>query len=149
MNLSDLQSAIVTRLRSQTYFDDIPIISEAKGDLLQEIDLAINRVGVCVLVIVPEVVADQPDHPAANLSVRPILQIAVNPSINNTEAGTRKAASDIGMEIGRVLHFLQNTAGFTRLEFTRLEFIQNQEIAPELIVYQAIFQCRTVLRAMD
>jgi len=59
--LEQLQDAAVNRLLSDAMFDGsqstngapIPIITELKGDIVNEITLAVDKLGICVLVLTP------------------------------------------------------------------------------------------------
>jgi hypothetical protein len=59
--LEQLQSAAVNRLLSDAMFDGsestnaepIPIVTELKGDIQNEITLAVDKLGICVLVLTP------------------------------------------------------------------------------------------------
>jgi hypothetical protein len=109
--LTQIQDDIADRLAADDYFSDIPVMSERKADLLNEITKSLGTItkkggkcGVCVVVLSPEANNTASGVPGGILGVTIPVRVLEDPLYNNdATTGTQKAALTIARRIALVL----------------------------------------------
>lgn len=84
----------------------IPLLTELKGDITQQIELAIDSVGICILVMTPAFeFVDEMLYPA-DLAGWALVAITVfeNPTINLGPTGTQIPAIRLASQVLATLH---------------------------------------------
>jgi len=112
MSLEALQNEIVSRLSADEYFVDVSVIGERHEDIENEITRALSRmttkggkIGAVVLVGGFEFGVPKPNLPGPDWSDGTVLVTAIETVLFNRGAsGTGKAAADIAVRAGQVLH---------------------------------------------
>ena len=140
MKLSELQTAIVEKIQSLDGFAQVKVLSEIKGDLASEVEQAMAKVGLAVIVLTPSALNEQPDVAAGNVLVNVTVQVSESPLINRSAGGVDLPAIDAATTIAGKLHW-SSTPGYTLLKFQSIELIED---TPQL-VYHATFTTHTRL----
>lgn len=107
--LSTIQSAIKTRLESESYLTGVGIVTESKGDIVQMVSAELLKTGVGVLVLTPAAFANRVNVPgpyfyteAGGVKIR--VQVYENVAINQSNQGSQKPAATIAETILASLH---------------------------------------------
>jgi hypothetical protein len=112
--LSALQASAVSLLSSDPVYagqlsangQAIPIITEKKGDIKQQVDLCLGQVGICALVMVPTFEFHQPKVQDLSGWAALIVAIYENPTLNsNGIQGTGICALDLCVQTVGRLHW--------------------------------------------
>lgn len=119
--LSTLRDAIAAHLAALEYFEGIPVFTEKKGDVANEIQRALStltptgsKIGACVIIVTPLAAISQPNIPGPYLDpITLIAHVEESVIINHGDTGTLKPASDIAEAILSALH-RTTLAGFAR-----------------------------------
>jgi hypothetical protein len=93
--LRDIQDEVAAFLKAETFLNDIPIITEQKGDILNQIDITLGKLGICVVV---ETLTGRPEHLGAgaySLDIKVGITVTERVIINQGSTGTKKAASEV------------------------------------------------------
>jgi hypothetical protein len=107
--LEQLQTIAVNRLLSDDMFSGaqstngiaIPIVTELKGDITNEITLAVDKLGICVLVLTPVFRLHNPQIPSLDGYAHLVVSVFENVLLNATGIRSVSAAQNI---LG-LLHF--------------------------------------------
>jgi hypothetical protein len=107
--LEQLQDAAVNRLLSDAMFDGtesangapIPIITELKGDIVNEITLAVDKLGICVLVLTPVFRLHTPQIPSLDGYAHLVISVFENVILNQT--GIRSIS--VAQNVMGLMHF--------------------------------------------
>ena len=109
----DLQEDIQARLENDSYFSDITVLLQRKGNIESDVLQAISslnektgKAGVCVVVMMPETEAPDGDLPGPPIEIVTGLQVIELPVVNeNTgEGGTGKSAESVANVVLNLLH---------------------------------------------
>lgn len=114
-SVAQLQEEIAARLAADGYFVDITVITERQGDISNRIDQALaglvakgGKVGLAILVGVLEADVDAADVPGPNFNdTAQDVTIFERPVINDSAAGTGKAAVDVAVRVCQICHHYQ------------------------------------------
>jgi hypothetical protein len=100
----------VSLLTADAYFSDVPVLSQRKGDLVNEIDVMLNQIGLGVLVMLPKITYQgQVNQVMLGLSFA--VFVSEDPTINQTG----KPAESVMEKIFKVIHWQANGTGVNRL----------------------------------
>lgn len=105
--LKDIQTEVSSLLTADAYFSGIPILTEARGDLLNQLQRDLGRLGIVVVI---ETLTGKPEHASAgSYTIDLMLGITVteNVLINQGASGTRKPASAVVARIMCLLNPLR------------------------------------------
>lgn len=104
------QQLISSLLTAEPYFSDIPVIRVDDKDLENTIEIAIAKVGVCILIQMPTLICEFPNKKNPTWLIKTQVQVWELPIINRESGGTNKEASEIAETIQATIH-LQDPAG--------------------------------------
>jgi hypothetical protein len=93
--LKDIQDEVKNVLTAHSYFTGVEIITERKGDILNEIERNLGKLGICVVV---ETITGKPEYGAIgsySLDLNVGITVTENVLINQGATGTRKPASEM------------------------------------------------------
>ena len=101
--LEQLQDAAVNRLLSDAMFDGsqstnatpIPIVTELKGDIVNEITLAVNKLGICILVLTPVFRLHTPEISSLDGYADLVISVFENVVLNQTGVRSVSAAQNV------------------------------------------------------
>jgi hypothetical protein len=105
--LKDIQTELSALITADSYFSGIPILTEARGDILNQLQRALGKLGIVVII---ETLTGKPEHASAgSYTVELSLGITVteNVLINQSASGTRKPASAVVARIMCLLNPLR------------------------------------------
>lgn len=105
--LKDIQSGISAIITADSYFTGLPVITEAKGDILNIIMRALGKLGICIVI---ETLTGKPEHAAIGayrLDLDVGITVSENVLINQGATGSKKAASAV---VARLLCILNPNA---------------------------------------
>jgi hypothetical protein len=108
--LKDIQRELSGVITADSYFTGIPIITEARGDILNQIQRALGKLGICVII---ETLTGRPEHASAGsylIELNVGLTVTENVLINQGSTGTRKPASEVVARIMCLLNPLRQQA---------------------------------------
>ncbi len=122
--LSAIQAALQARLQSHPWFADLPVLTEAKGDIENEIARALGalsgvdgKIGACVVILTPTAKCQNPNAPGPILDPLTVVVAAIESvTVNQGDQGTKKHAAEIAeMILRRLHHFVSSecNAAFT------------------------------------
>lgn len=110
--LEQLQGVAVSVLAENPYFDGtfaaneqpVPIITEAKGEILTQVEMALGSVGICALVMTP--LFEFFDEYLADLSGWALLSVTIfeNVVLNQGPTGTKINAITLAQQLLGTLH---------------------------------------------
>lgn len=112
--LSALQAAAVGIMAADDFYSgaasingqSVPIITEKKGDIQQQVDLCLGQVGICALVMVPTFEFHQPKGQDLSGWAALIVGIYENPTLNsNGTQGTGIPAVALAERTVCILHW--------------------------------------------
>jgi hypothetical protein len=104
--LRDVQDSIKAVLTAQPWFAGIDIITEQKGDVLNRIDIALGKLGLCIVI---ETLTGKPEamgSGAYTLELSVGITITENVIINQGSTGSKKPAS---MVVAMILCLLSSS----------------------------------------
>lgn len=129
--ITEIQAEIAAILAAVPYFSDVPILSQVKGDLASEVDIALEK-GLCVIITTPTADVDPsmqvPGPYYKEVSI--VIQVWDNPTLN----GTSKVGVAIAEQILGTLHWytLQTTGNILQAERPSLVPFVPDESDPSL-----------------
>jgi hypothetical protein len=101
MLFQEIQTAIAERLEADAWFNQIPVITEKMGDLATIVDMAVGKIGICVVVetVVGNIESENMvGNGAAHFDdVHIIAAVWETPTINRAEGGSGKPADDTAL----------------------------------------------------
>lgn len=108
-----LQNDIEGRLAAADYFADIPVFSERKKDVANEVARALGALsgkggkkGICVVVLSPVGTDQEGNLPTVELHMRVAVKVIENVLINTSATGTQKAALKVAEAVvGLLKHY--------------------------------------------
>ena len=106
--IKDIQVAVFKRLKDHEYFSNLDPLTEEIGDLENQIDLALSKIGISVQVVTPTLNGASENSPGPFFENIPIrIRVTENVLINRSSTGTQKAASDVAEMAVALLHLYQ------------------------------------------
>ena len=154
--LLTLQQDIRYRLLGDSYFDDIPVITETMADADVQVEKALalgsvtkgNVCGACVLVMPSTANAERWNTTRAVLNTSMIVRVLENVGINQkTEIGTGKAASSISERVLKVLYGYQYSPTSMLLPDSPCIAAVDDALAP--VAYEVRLRCDLVIGSGD
>lgn len=111
--LAAIQAALQARLSSHEWFADIPVLTEAKGDLENEIARALgtvtetnSKIGACVVILTPTAHCKNQNAPGPCLDpLNIVVDVLEDVLINQGDTGTKKHAAEIVEMVLRRIHW--------------------------------------------
>jgi hypothetical protein len=109
--LSTLRSQVQDRLQADDYFEDIPILTEERGDVEAEISNALGtlteqggKLGICVVILTAraEIKDSIPGPYLGNIGLT--IHVEESVLINKGASGTQKPCSDVAERVAARLH---------------------------------------------
>jgi hypothetical protein len=105
--LADLRQDVADMLEADAYFVDIPVLTEKKGDIANEIDRALGqlttkggKIGICAIVMSPLARVSKQNIPGPYMDpIAVIVHIEENVTVNTGADGTNKACSDVAERV--------------------------------------------------
>jgi hypothetical protein len=138
--LLTMQQQATDRLLGDKFFEDIPVVNESRKDIESDIQMALSKIGLCVLVLTPEAnVNNQQDVPYPYFDkIMLVCQVVEHPTINRSSAGTGKFAATVAEHVAILIHAFKPAIGN---EF----YLDNPSITlvpdENFLVYQVRFGC--------
>lgn len=104
--LLTLQQRCYDRLKGINYFAKIPVVTEYKHDIEQELKMALGKLGVAVLILTPEASVNlHQDCPFPFFDkITIVVQIAEHPVVNRATTGLHHPASEVAEMVALHLH---------------------------------------------
>ena len=99
MITKQLKDDITNWLKKRDFFSNVDVIGQDKGNVLAEVEQAISKLGLCVVVEVTGGDVKYPDVGAGAVDVKITFTITENVMINRADGGTGKTADDALDEI--------------------------------------------------
>lgn len=115
--LAALQAAALNILTGDAFFNGlastnaqaVPIITEQKASITQEIELALNQVGICALIMTPTFEFHQPKGQDLSGWASLIIAIYENATVNSNSAqGTNIPAVSLAERVVAIMHWAQH-----------------------------------------
>lgn len=140
--LLELQELIATRLDNDQWFDRIPVITENLGDVATIVDIAVSKLGSCVVVETPTANCSHPNVPAVEFDEVPIVvtvweNVILNRDADNTAASNKKAL-ETAQVICALLHHFEPGTGWNTI-ITTTPTIEKAD-DPDLVGYHCRFR---------
>jgi hypothetical protein len=114
--LLSLQQAALAALSSDAIYDGtvsanekpIPIVTEAKGSIVQDIELALAQVGICALVLTPTIELHAPNTEDISGFAKLNVALYEDAPINQGNGGTGIQIAQLAEATVMILHWLQH-----------------------------------------
>ncbi len=109
-------AAIKARIEGHTWFEDIMVITEDKGNINNDIEVALgtitekhSKIGACIVLLAP--IAKCPHTNAPGPCIEPVIVLAVYEDVlvNQGDTGTKKSALQIVEMLMRRIHRFSST----------------------------------------
>jgi hypothetical protein len=148
--LTTLQEAVAAKLREQSFFQDIPVLTERQQDIQGQIDKALGAIanegksGIFALVLTPSANTggcQTPGEPYFD-DVTLTVEIAENVTINMGATGTQKPAALVALMVAKTLHLYGVANQFSALDTKKISLIPDKD----LLAYHVDF--KTALNAV-
>src|SRR4051812_32367390 len=96
----DLQQGIADTLVADSYFTNVPVVTENVKEITSMIQQAISKIGVCCIVITPSASIASPDYPKPYYdNVRIVVRVFEQPTLNRGTNGLNKPALDMAEQV--------------------------------------------------
>jgi hypothetical protein len=119
--LSEIQAQAVAILGSDPYFAGITVLPEDDKDILNGIQIALAKLGLCCVVMTPDTEFKFPDAPGPIMdTVKVAVQIAEFVLANRGAKGTRKPCGQVAEYVAWLLHYPNHAAEPARASGYRL-----------------------------
>ncbi|MBI4024847.1 MAG: hypothetical protein HY360_07675 [Verrucomicrobia bacterium] len=139
MTLTELQDAIAATLAARPEFAGVQIFTEKIGDIASEIEIAVGKIGICIVILTPSAGVQYPNVPGPLLDpVRIVVAIFEDVIINRSPTGTNKPAADVATDVLRTLQ-LTTPAGANPIVPDGADALKLIPDSGGLLVYHANF----------
>lgn len=98
------QELIESMLLAEPYFDDITVLRFDKGDIQNQVDVVIGRVGICALILTPKMTVRFKDTPGPFFEINTSVEVIENVIINRSGSGTNKSAPEVAEYVAATVH---------------------------------------------
>ncbi len=102
--ITHIQELIESMLIAEPYFEDISVIRLDRGDIENIIDIAVAKIGICVLIMTPKMTVKNDDTPGPFFEIQATCEIVENVIVNRAATGTGKAASEVAEMVAATVH---------------------------------------------
>lgn len=104
--LTDLQAAALAIMQSDKYYARIKLLTEQLGDIRNQIQMSLSKLGICVIVTTPEAVCQHTNAPGPILDPLKLeIDIVEFVMQNRGSSGSQQPASDIAEHTAWLLHY--------------------------------------------
>lgn len=104
--LDTVQKAAQGILKADSYFTRIEVITEQLGDISNQIQIALSKLGICVLVVTPDTDFKFPDAPGPIMDpLKIIVEVTEQVLMNRGAQGTGRSASAVAERAAWQLHY--------------------------------------------
>ena len=104
-------AALKTRIESHSWFNDITVLTEDKGNIENDIAVALGtitekqtKIGVCIVILAPAAKNPSPNAPGPCIEPLFVLAVIEDVLMNQGDNGTKKAAMEIVEMLMRCIH---------------------------------------------
>lgn len=102
--LSDVVNDAEQTLAADPYFGNITLVTEDKGDIENQIQIALSKLGICVILLTPRATDSKPNIGKPYFdNILFIAQVTENVTLNRAHSGTGKKALDVCEHVVAVL----------------------------------------------
>lgn len=103
--LSSLQQQLADKLQADIFCEDVPVLSENLKDINYLVDVAVKKIGACILVVTPVANTSFPDKAGPYFNqVIIVVRCMENPIINRATGGSGKTALEMAEHVAAILH---------------------------------------------
>ncbi len=110
-------AALVTRIEGYTWLKNLPLITEDKGNIENDIQVALGpltteggKTGACIVILAPRARLPEGNAPGPTIDPQFVLAVIENVSINQGDTGHKKSALQIVELLMRRIHRHHSTA---------------------------------------
>lgn len=104
--LDTVQKAAQGILKADPYFTRIEVVTEQLGDIANQIQIALSKLGICAIVATPDTEFDSPDAPGPIMNpVKLIVEVVELVLMNRGKTGTGRSASAVAERAAWQLHY--------------------------------------------
>lgn len=104
--LTELQEAALSIMQSDSYYARITLLSEQRGDIRNQIQVALAKLGICCIVMTPEAVCENSNAPGPMFNPLTLSIDVVEFVLKNRgDQGSGQAASDVAEHTLWLLHY--------------------------------------------
>ena len=114
--IAPVLAALKTRIVTHTWFADITVITEDKGNIENDIEVALgtltkkgDKIGACIVLLAPRAKCPSPNAPGPCIEPLIVLSVLENVTINQGANGTGKSALQIVEMLMRRIHHFNST----------------------------------------
>jgi len=109
--IAPVLAALKTRIEAHTWFEDITVITEDKGNVDNDIEVALGtitekhaKIGVCIVLLAPLAKCPSPNAPGPCIEPLIVLSVIEDVLVNQGDTGTKKSAIQIVEMLMRLIH---------------------------------------------
>lgn len=143
--LATIQAEIAANLRRDSWFQAVPIVTENLGDIANQIEIALGKLGIVAVILTPAGKAAFPDAPGPILDpVSAVVAVYEMVVLNRGAKGTKLPASAVAERVAYQLHY-PNHAAVRTDEYPLI--CQEIALRPDRthLIYQVTFRTRAVI----
>jgi hypothetical protein len=148
--IAPVLAAIKTHIEDHTWFEDITVITEDKGNIENDIQVALGtiteqhaKIGVCIVLLAPRAKCPSPNAPGPCIEPLIVLSVMEDVLINQGATGTGKSALQIVEMLMRRIHHYNSTdanAAFTS------DATPYKLTGADPLSYEVYFNCKLALK---
>lgn len=114
--IAPVLAALKARIEAHTWFEDVTVITEDKGNINNDIEVALGtitekhaKIGVCIVLLAPRAKCPSPNAPGPCIEPLIVLSVLEDVTMNQGTTGTGKSALQIVEMLMRRIHHFSST----------------------------------------
>ena len=114
--LAPALAAVKARIEAHAWFADLPVITEDKGNIENDIEVALGtltekqtKIGACIVLLAPLAKCPNPNAPGPIIEPLIVVSVVEDVTINQGATGTGKPALQIVEMLMRRIHHFNST----------------------------------------
>lgn len=143
-------AALKTRIEAHAWFEDITVIIEDKGNIENDIQVALGtitekhaKIGACIVILAPRAKCPNPNAPGPIIEPLIVLSVLEDVLINQGDTGTGKAALQIVEMLMRRIHHFNSTDANAAFASDSVPY---RLTAADPLTYEVYFQTKLALK---
>lgn len=112
--LKGIQDEMAANLRRDSWFQPVKIVTENLGDIANQIELALNKLGLVIVILTPGAKCAYPDAPGPIMDpVTPVAAVYEMVLLNRGANGSKLPCSAVAERVAYQLHYPNHAAART------------------------------------
>ncbi len=148
--IAPVLAALKTRIEAHTWFEDVTVITEDKGNIENDIQVALGtitekhaKIGACIVLLAPRAKCPSPNAPGPCIEPLIVLSVLEDVLVNQGATGTGKSALQIVEMLMRRIHHFNSTDANAAFVCDTAPF---KLTAADPLTYEVYFQTKLALK---